>query len=84
MLIGIAMEQTERACGVSAQQVEQIGRAFRDAQQDGVDARKLPAEIANRSRLVRLEINELASETLFSFKRHGHMWAVHEPRGQTM
>ena len=41
-------------------------------------------EIADRSRLLRLEIGEPVRQTLLGFVGSGQMRSVHEPRGQTM
>ena len=41
-------------------------------------------EIADRSRLHRLEIGEPVGQTLLGFVGSGQMRSVHEPRGQTM
>ena len=48
-----------------------------------LSARKPGGQLADRSRLPRLEIGEPACQTLFGFGRCGHMRPVHEPRGQT-
>ena len=53
-------------------------------EQNGVGERKSAGEIADRSRLLRLEIGEPACQTLLGFIGSGQMRPVHETRGQTM
>ena len=84
MLLRFAFEQPERAPAIGANEIEQIGRGFGDAQENGPGARKPRHKIADSSPLHRLQIGEPISQMLLGFVRDGHMRSVHEPRGQTM
>ena len=64
-------------------QVEKVGRGFRDAEQNGVGARVAACEAADRSRLRRLEIGKPICETLFGLCRRGEMRAIGETSSQT-
>ena len=84
MRLRVAFEQPDRARGIGAQQIEQIGRGFGDAEQNGFGARKPVGQIVDRSRLRRRQIGQPVCQSLFGFIGSGHMRSVHEPRGQTM
>ena len=84
MRLRLAFEQPDRARGIGAQQIEQIGRGFGDAEQDGSGARKPAGQIVDRSRLRRRQIGQPVCQSLLGFIGRGHMRSVHKPRGQTM
>ena len=78
------MGPADRSRGVGAYQIEQVRRGFRDTQQDRAGAGMIISDLADRSRLRRLEIGEPGGEALFGFDGSGQLRSVHEPRGQTM
>src|ERR1700691_5992581 len=80
----LAFEQPERATAIGANEIEQVGRSFGDARQNGSGARKPSQEVVDLSRPRRLQIGQPISQMLSGFVRYGQMRAVHEPRGQTM
>ena len=84
MRLRVACQEPDQARGVGADEVEEIRREFRDAQQDGFGAGKSGDEISDRSRLLRCEIGQPVCQSLFGLIGSGHMRPVHEPRGQTM
>jgi hypothetical protein len=81
---GIAAEQPDRTHSVGADQIEQIGRGFRDAQQNGFDKRKAGHQVANGSHLPRREIGQPVCQPLLGFIRRGHQRPVDKPRSQNM
>ena len=84
MPLRLAFEQPERARAVGAHQIEQIGRGFRDAQQNGPGAGKSGGQTVDRGRLLRREIGQPVRQPLLGSVGSGHMRSVHEPRGQTI
>ena len=85
MRLRLAFEQPDRARGVGAQEIEQIGRGFRDAAAGWFwRSGNRRGQIVDRSRLRRREIGQPVCQSLLGFIGSGHMRSVHEPRGQTM
>ena len=84
MRLRLAFEQPDRARGVGAQEIEQIGRGLGDAEKNRSGARKPAGQAVDRSRLRRRQIRQPVCQSLFGLIGCGHMRSVHEPRGQTM
>ena len=84
MRLRLTFKQPDRARGIDANEIKQIGRGLRDAEKKGSGEREPGDQTLDRSRLLRCEIGQPAGEALPGLVRSRQMRSVHEARGQTL
>ena len=79
----VARQQPDQPRGVGANPIEQIGREFRDTEQD-TPRERLRQQRIERSRLLRLQFGKPVSKNLFGIAGSSDMRPVDEAPGEAL